>query len=173
MSASSLPSIPRPSILWKHLSADRRRQAAEAFWSDTALTAEHGEAIGAIAKQLKFRPKSVAVLPVARKAQYLLALPGIPESLALRLLIYYHIAHQRPMMAAFLDALGIGHDNGLIADETVVPPEADKVRAAVQTIAGAYPGTDVALYLSTLSWQDTETWALLPTLPETKLQAPA
>jgi hypothetical protein len=167
MSATSLPSIPRPSILWKHLSVDRRRQAAEAFWSDTAVTAEHAEAIGAIAKHLKFRPKSVAVLPPSRKAQYLLSLPVLSESLALRLLIYYHIGHQRPMMAAFLDVLGIKHDNGLISDETVVPPEADKIRAAVQNIAESFPATDVALYLSTLSWQDSETWAILPTLPET------
>jgi hypothetical protein len=167
MSATSLPSIPRPSILWKHLAAEQRRQAAEAFWSDAGVTAEHAEAIAAIAKHLKFRPKSVAVLPVARKAQYLLSLPAIPESLALRLLIYYHIEHQRPMMAAFLDELGIKHENGLISDETVVPPDADKIRAAVQKIAASFSAADVALYLSTLSWQDSETWALLTTLPET------
>jgi hypothetical protein len=167
MPETSLPPIPRPSILWKHLSVDRRRQAAEGFWGDAAVTAEHAEAIGAIAKQLKFRPKSVTVLPLARKAQYLIGLPAVSESLALRLLIYYHIGHQRPMMAAFLDVLGIAHDNGLISDETVVPPDADKIRAAVQRITESFPPTDVALYLSTLSWQDTETWALLPTLPET------
>jgi hypothetical protein len=171
--SSSSPSIPRPSILWKHLSAERRRQAAEAFWSDAGVTAEHAEAIGAIAQRLKFRPKSVAVLPAPKKTQYLLALPSIPEGLALRLLMAYHIEHQRPMMAAFLDALGIAHDNGLISDETVVPPEADKIRAAAQTIATSFPATDVALYLSTLSWQDPETWSLLPTLPETKLETVA
>ena len=154
-------------MLWKHLSVDRRRQAAEAFWGDTAVTAEHAEAVSAIAKHLKFRPKSVAVLPAPRKAQYLVALPVITESVALRLLMYYHIGQQRPMMGAFLDELGIKHDNGLISDETVVPPDEDKIRAAVQKIAGSFPATDVALYLSTLSWQDTETWALLPTLPET------
>jgi hypothetical protein len=167
MPETSLPPIPRPSILWKHLSVDRRRQAAEAFWGDAAVTTEHAEAISAIAKHLKFRPKSVAVLPPARRAQYLVALPVITESVALRLLMYYHIGQQRPMMGAFLDELGIKHDNGLISDETVVPPDEDKIRAAVQKIAGSFPATDVALYLSTLSWQDAEAWALLPTLPET------
>ena len=31
-----------------------------------------------------------------------------------RALILYHLAEQRPMMGAFLDALGIAHENGLI-----------------------------------------------------------
>jgi hypothetical protein len=164
MSAS--PSIPRPSILWKELSAERRRQAAEAFWSEAGIVAEHAQAIGAIAQRLKFRSKSVAAMTAAKKTQYLLALPSISESVALRILVAYHIEHQRPMMAAFLDQLGIPHTNGLISGETVVPPEPDKIRAAVQTIAASFPAADVALYLSTLNWQDAETWAVLAELPE-------
>ena len=70
------------------------------------------------------------------------------------------------MMGGFLDALGITHENGLIADEELQPPSADRLRAAARAIGAAFPADDVALYLSTLMWQDPETWAGLSELPE-------
>ena len=73
------------------------------------------------------------------------------------------------MMAAFLDALGVAHDNGMIAEEADVPQEPDKIHAAVKAIASSFPAEDVALYLSTLSWQDPQTWVVLPEFPETRL----
>ena len=150
------------------MSPDRRKQAADALWSDANSAAEQAEAIAAIAQRLKFRPKKLAVLPVERKTQYLLGLFSVPEVVAARLLVSYHIAHQRPLMSAFLDALGVPHDNGLIAEGTDIKPDTEKTRAAVQAISASFPAEDVALYLSTLSWQDSETWADLPDLPETQ-----
>src|SRR5438552_17568074 len=164
------PSIPRPSLLWKQMSADGRRQAAEAFWRDENGANEQAEATATIAKRLKFRTKSVVVLPAARKIQYLLDLPVVPEAVAARLLVSHHIANKRAMMAAFLDALGVTHDNGMIAEEAVIPQEPDKIHAAVKAIAASFPAEDVALYLSTLVWQDPETWAALAGFPETKTQ---
>src|SRR5438876_481330 len=163
------PSIPRPSLLFKQMSADRRRQAAQAFWRDEGGSKEQAEAIAAIAQRLKFRAKSVVALPEAKKIQYLLDLPVIPEAVAARLLISHHIAHKRVMMAAFLDALGVAHDNGMIADDAVIPQESDKIHAAVRAIAESFPAEDVALYLSTLSWQDPQTWSVLAKLPETRI----
>jgi hypothetical protein len=151
------------------MSADLRRQAAEAFWHDENGAKERAEAIAAIAQRLKFRTKSVVVLPAARKIQYLLDLPVVPEGVAARLLVSHHMAHKRAMMAAFLDALGVAHDDGMIAEDAVVSQEADKVHAAVKAIAASFPAEDVALYLSTLSWQDPQTWAALAEFPETHL----
>jgi hypothetical protein len=146
--------------------AERRRQAAEAFWRGENDANEQAEAINAIAKHLKFRPRSAAVLPVAKKIQYLLALPVVPEIVASRLLVSYHFEQQRPMMAAFLDALGVSHDNGMIAEDAVIPNEPDKIRAAAKALADSFPAEDTALYLSTLWWQD-PVWAVLAELPET------
>ena len=39
-------------------------------------------------------------------------------------------------------------------------------------MAGQYPADDVALYLSTLLWQDPETWGALADAPE-RTAAPA
>ena len=62
------------------------------------------------------------------------------------------------MMGAFLDALGIAHEEGLINDEDVEAPSEEKLAAAAKAVAAAYPADDVALYLSTLTWQDPDTW---------------
>ena len=48
--------------------------------------------------------------------------PAVSELVAARLLVAYHLEQQRPMMASFLDALGIKHEDGLIADEELAPP---------------------------------------------------
>jgi hypothetical protein len=87
---------------------------------------------------------------------------------AARLLVVYHLDQQRPMMAAFLDALGVKHEDGLIADEELAAPPAEKLQAAVKSLSTTYPSEDVALYLSTLVWQDPETWSALAEMPEVR-----
>jgi hypothetical protein len=158
--------ISRPSQDWKRLSAERRLEAADAFWRDENGGAEQAEVIGLIAHRIKFRVKSVIALPVERKSRYLVALPAVSESVAARLIVAYHLAHQRPMMGRFLDALGITHEDGLIADEKVQPVEKARLAEAAKTLAASSPAEDVALYLSTLLWQDPETWGGLAELPE-------
>ena len=67
-----------------------------------------------ISQQKKFRPKTIVSLDLDRKVRHLASLSSLPDSLAARALVAYHLAEQRPMMGEFLDALGIPHENGLI-----------------------------------------------------------
>jgi hypothetical protein len=157
----------RPSRIWKRMGADRRQQAAAAFWQDEQSAEQQIEAVGAIAGAMKFRPKSVIALPLERKAKYLASLPVMPDTIAARALVSYHLEHQRTMMGAFLDSLGITHENGLINEDTVPKLEPGKVRGAAEELAAKYPGEDVSLYFSTLVSQDPETWTELATLPHT------
>jgi hypothetical protein len=80
--------------------------------------------------------------------------------------VIYHLERQRPMMGAFLDLLGIAHENGLINEENVPKPDADKVRQAAKDLAATYPSEDVSLYLATLVSQDPETWETLVEIAE-------
>jgi hypothetical protein len=160
------PVIPRPSQLWKQLSSERKAQAADAFWRDENAAMEQAEAVATIAQRLKFRPKSAMALPIEKKSRYLLSMPVMPEVVAARLLVVYHLEHQRAMMGAFLDALGIKHENGLIEDEGTEAPDPEKLKQAAATLAKTYPQEDVALYLSTLLWQDPDTWGGLFKAPE-------
>src|SRR4029434_7829639 len=109
---------------------------------------------------------TVIAMPVEKKTQYLLSMPAVSEMLAARMLVAYHLQHQRAMMAAFLDALGIKHEERIIAEEEVQTPHADALKHAARTIASSYPADDVSLYLSTLVWQDSDTRGALADLPE-------
>ena len=158
----------RPSRIWKRMRPEQRLHAAEVFWSDEQSTEQQIEAIGAIAGHMKFRPKSVIALPVDRKARYLAGLPAMPDTIAARALVSYHLDRQRPMMGAFLDSLGITHEEGLISEDTVPALDPEKIRAAATDLAAKYPAEDVALYFNTLVSQDPETWAELANVPETR-----
>ena len=161
----------RPSRIWKRMGAERRQQAAQSFWTDEQSADQQIEAVGAISGAMKFRPKSVIALPLDRKAKYLAALPVMPDTIAARALVAYHLENQRPMMGAFLDALGIAHENGLISDEEVPKLDTEKIRTAAAQLADKFAAEDVALYFSTLVSQDPETWKELMNLPQTGVVA--
>jgi hypothetical protein len=159
-----------PSRLWKRLTADQRARVARAFWADPDATDDQVQAALLIAQQKKFRPKTVIGLDLDRKARHLATLGTVPDQIAGRALIVYHLAEHRPMMGAFLDALGIEHENGLIKDDEV-KPAAEKIAPAAGQIAQQYPAEDVNLYLNTLLSQDAETWGALKDVPETQAHA--
>jgi len=149
-----------PSKLWKRMTADQRLKAARAFWLDEQATDDQIQAVLVIAQQKKFRPKFVLSLDTDRKAKHLSGLRTLPDALAARALVIYHLAEQRDMMGAFLDALGIAHENGLIQDDGV-KPDPDKLQPAVAALNARFPAEDVSLYLQTLVCQDPDTWGAL------------
>ena len=157
----------RPSRLWKKLPIARREEAAELFWNDEQSAEQQVEACASIATHMKFRAKSVLGLPVDKKTKYLVRLPNVSDAVAARALVNYHLGRQRPMMGAFLDALGVTHEDGLINEDTVVKPDSGKLREAAGQLAASYPAEDVALYFSTLVSQDPDTWGELAELPQT------
>jgi hypothetical protein len=151
----------RPSQLWREMPVDRRVDAAAAFWRDLEspeIAAQHAEAVGLLARRLNFRVRSVQTLPVERRARHLAQLTDVSDGIATRALIAYHFEAQRPLMAAFLDALGIAHEDGLITAEEVPAPAADSLKAASQTVRASFPSEDVELYLKTLATLDGDTW---------------
>jgi len=160
----------RPVRLWRSLPIDARMGAATAFWRDEQAQLEQAEAVALIAKQIKFRPKSIYTLTVEKKAKYLAGIAQVSDLLAARLLIAYHLDQQRPMMSAFLDALGVKHEDGLITEESPTAPSPEKLDEAVRTLASTYPKADVARYFWTLLWQDHETWGGLRDRPELALE---
>lgn len=144
---------------------EQRLAAARAFWLEEQAATEQMQAVFLIAQQKKFRTKTVVGLDDERKTRHLASIVNLPDAVAGRILISYHLAHQRPMMGAFLDALGIVHEEGLINEEEVKPDPA-KVGPAAKAIAERFPAEDVSLYLNTLISQDPETWKDLGDVPE-------
>ena len=134
---------------------------AAAFWADTDsadVAAQHAEAIMMLARRLNFRVKSIRALPADQRARYLAQSSDVSDLVAMRALVAYHMANERPLMGSFLDALGIAHDQGVITSDTVDAPPADKVSQAVEAIRASYPADAVDLYLRTLVAVDADTW---------------
>lgn len=156
---------PTAGRLWKRLTFEQRHRAALAFWQDETTAADQAQAVQLIAKHSKFRPKTVAGLDVEGKARHLASVPTLPDDIATRLLVLYHLAAQRPMMGTFLDALGIAHENGLIQEGNATLDQA-KLGPAVAALTGAYPAADVSIYLNTLFCHDPQTWGGLQGLSE-------
>lgn len=159
MSNVDVTSITRASQLWKLMTDDQRRRAAEAFWSEGETGAEHAEVIGLLSRRLNFRVKSVMALPLDKKVKYTAGLAAVSDGVAGRLLVTFHLVHQRPMMSTFLDALGVSHENGLIPDDAQPNLDAAKLPDAVKAMRDQYPAEDVDLYLHTLRLQDHATWS--------------
>ena len=150
-----------PAQIWREMTAEQRLAAAGALWSDSDSVHQQAEAVQAIARQLHFRPQSVLKLPPERRARHLAAVRLVTESLASRALVVYHLATRRPMLEAFLDRLGVAHENGLIAEGAKAAPIEARLREAAAALLAAFPPADVRVYLLTLAAQDPETWGPL------------
>ena len=146
-----------PSRLWKQMNGAQRLASARAFWADDEAIDDQIQAALLIAQQKKFRPKVVIGFDLDRKSKHLASLASLPDSIAGRVLVLYHLSDQRILMGRFLDVLGIEHDNGLIKHDDVKPDTA-KLAPAAAALAGEFPPDDVRLYLTTLLCQDPETW---------------
>jgi hypothetical protein len=155
--------------MWRQMPIELRTSAAQSFWGDEQAALEQAEAVALIARQIKFRPKSVITLSHDKKARHLAGIGQVSDLLAARLLISFHLEHQRPMMGAFLDLLGIAHEDGLIKDESPKAPDAETLDKAAKELATKFPKADVARYFWVLIWQDPETWSGLKGRPELAL----
>ena len=143
------------------MTAEQRSSAAEAFWKEdqSDIQMQHMEAFVAIARRMNFRPKSVQALPLERKSKMLAQMADVSDSIATRALISYHFQAKRDLMGAFLDAVGITHENGMIAEETVPAPPAEKLVSAIKQVRTTFPPADVDLYMRTLATLDGDTWS--------------
>jgi len=148
----------RPAALWKQLPSDTRVVAADAFWRDEQAMEQQVEAVVMLARRLNFRPKSLQALPIERRAKMLAGVNDLSEAIATRALIAYHFSKQRPLMASFLDALGVAHEDGLITAEDVPTPEPERLATAVSAVRASFPHHDFILYMQTLLAIDPETW---------------
>ena len=131
--------------------ADRRVAAAQLFWADDQSTEQQLEAVAALAAHMKFRAKSVIGLPIEKKAKYLSTLPNVSDGGGGTRTRELPPRLPAPDDGAFLDSLGITHEDGLISEENVTKPDPEKrPTAAAELATKVYPQADVSLYLRTL-----------------------
>jgi hypothetical protein len=147
--------------IWRRLGREEKLAAARHFWADPTSEAV-GVADAAIVKVLHVRPQAVRTLPVERKVGALASVNEPSELLAASLLVALHLGERRPLLAAFLDAASLPHDNGLLAEDASAAPVAEATaRRAVEAVRAAFPADQVRTYLNTLWLQDHDRWEAL------------
>jgi len=157
---------PTATRLWKHLRPEERLAAASAFFRETPAELA-GIALGVLAKARHMRPQAARRLPPDAQARVLATVLEPGEPLAQGLLVSLHLGERRPLLAAFLDALGLPHEDGIMKEEADASPPVseDGARTAIAALA-AYPREQVLTYVNTLWLQDPERWQALARAPE-------
>ena len=74
-------------------------------------------ALAAVVKARHMRPQVARALPPEEQARALASVLDVGEPVASSLLVALHLGERRPMLATFLDAAGLPHENGLLKDE--------------------------------------------------------
>lgn len=147
--------------LWKALTPEERALGINAALDDDENGWVKNTTRGAVAGALRFRPQTVATWPRAKLVSEAARLPLDEVQLLSAFLVDLHLGHRRPMMASFLDSLGIPNDEGRIDSETteVQPQDEVKVAAAANALASTFPPDEVVTYFLTLLLQDAPVWA--------------
>lgn len=158
---------PTAARLWKRLGREERNAAAASFWKDTPPEVT-GMALAALVKARHMRPQVARALPPEEQARALASVLDVGEPVASSLLVALHLGERRPMLATFLDAAGLAHEDGLLKDEAeegaVAAAAAGKGVAALR--AAGHTPEQVRTYLNTLWLQDPDRWKALEELPE-------
>ncbi len=147
-----------PYAVWDLMTEEERQRAAAALWTEGDRPTRAAIEL-ALAKDLKFRPQSLRRLPVERILARLVRMADtLPDTVLFQFLFHLHLADRRPLLAAFLDALGLPHTDGVLelADDTPDPDPATVTGAATALVEEH--GHQALVYLATLRVADAAFW---------------
>lgn len=153
--------------IWKHLPQEDRLAAATAFFAETPSELA-GTAIGALVKARHLRPQAARALAPDAQARILATVLDPGEPLAQGLLVSLHLGARRPLLRAFLDAVALPHEDGVLKEEgeAAAPPVTpEQARAGVAALA-PFPAAHVRTYLNALWLQDPDRWGALEAAEE-------
>jgi hypothetical protein len=159
--------------LWKALTPEERALGINAALDDDNDGWVKSTTRGAVAGALRFRPQTVGTWPRAKLVSEAVRLPIDNVQLLSAYIVDLHLGHRRPMMASFLDSLGIPNDQGRIDSETtqVEPQDEARLAAAAGALAAKFTLDEVVTYFLTLLLQDGGVWKGLETYLESSIRS--
>jgi hypothetical protein len=121
--------------------------------------------LGAVAEARKLRPVFLERQPRPQRHAAMLATLARPtlDMVTSNLLRSWLLKKHKQMLADFLDALGIVHNEGVVEELPATIDEA-KLRAAVETLVAKYPPEAVAVYLHAFNEMNEVEWPGLKTM---------
>ncbi len=134
--------------LWNALNAREREAAAWAYLR--AEESDRGWLSRVVAEARHFRPATVHRWSDGKIVAAMRSVPLQEPSVAIMLLNTHHLPGQLPMVSAFLDALGVPHEDGVVDDFALIDGDDEDVRAVAKDIAKDHGLRSVAIYLLAL-----------------------
>jgi hypothetical protein len=144
--------------VWKRLEREERVAAATRFFEEPAQEVL-GSALGAIIKARHLRPQVARSMPPEEQARALASVLDPGEPVAASLLVALHLGGRRDMLATFLDAMGLPHEQGILKDEAdATSLDEQRLRAGLDALEARFGAHEIRTYLNTLWLQDPERW---------------
>jgi hypothetical protein len=124
--------------------------------------------LDAVAQARRLRPVFLERQPKAQRHATMLATLSRPalEVVAANLLRAWLLKKHKPMLADFLNALGIKNEEGVVEDLPATMDDA-KLKSAVESLVAKYPAEAVAVYLHAFNDMNQANWPNLKSLLET------
>ncbi len=143
--------------LWKTLSPEDKNLAAAELVKDQSPLIR-GSVTAVVADARKMRPIAARKLPPEAQARIVATVRDPGEVLASSLLVALHLGPRKPMLIAFLDALALPHEDGILKDEATEPISLDDLKKGCAALGSESPSA-IRIYLNTLWLQDAARWA--------------
>ena len=135
--------------LWKALTPDERMAAATSYLADDADARKRLNRI--VARARNFRPATVQRWPEEKVVKAVRHVPlNDDPRVAEPLLRCHHLPGQSDMVIAFIDGLGVSHDQGKVESLSVIDAKEDVVRSATGEIVEQFGLRAAGVYLLTL-----------------------
>jgi hypothetical protein len=118
------------------------------------------QAVAAASAAMKARPVYLMRQPAEKRAQAVRrALARVSANpVAGEILAVYFLECRKELLTAWLDAVGLEHDDGTLSDDAPEQPEKAKLDAAVDRFLGVDEDPDRALLLAAFAAQDAIEW---------------
>ena len=134
--------------LWKALTPDERMAAATSYLAEEADARKRLNRI--VARARNFRPATVQRWAEEKVVKAIRHVPLTDHKVASALLTCHHLPGQSNMVIAFLDGLGVSHDQGKVDSLSVIDAKESVVRSATREIVEQFGLRAAAVYLLTL-----------------------
>ena len=149
--------------LWKTLSPEEKSLAAAELVKDPTPLIK-ASVIAVVAEARKMRAIAAKKLPPEVQAKIVATVRDPGEILASSLLVALHLGPRKPMLIAFLDALGLPHEDGVLKDEATEAIGLEDLKKGCAALS-AEPPSAIRIYLNTLWLQDGARWANAKDVP--------
>jgi hypothetical protein len=152
--------------LWKRLEREEKVAAAGRFFAEPSQEV-YGSALAAIVKARHLRPQVARSMSPEEQGRALASVLDPGEPVAAALLVALHLGARRGMLATFLDAVGLPHEDGILKEEAdAVTLDEARLRAGLDALKARFREHEIRTYLNTLWLQDPDRWDALRGLPE-------